>query len=89
MICEDGSLLTCLIFGAEATIEDGEDVMGGQVVGVDRLDDLVFGARLLVLVFLVKGETQLAVGISRTRERASHEVKIGNGAVEITLVAFE
>ena len=46
LVGEDGGLLGSLIFEAEAAVQNGEDVVSGEVVGIDGLDDLVLGASL-------------------------------------------
>ena len=89
LVGEDGSLLGGFVFEAEAAVHDGEDVVGGEVVGIDGLDDLVFGSCLRVLVLLIEREAQLAVGVAGAWEGLCNEAEIGDGAVEIALVAIE
>ena len=52
---------------AEAAVDDGQDVVGGKVVGVDGLDGLVLGPGVVVLVLLVVAEAELAVGVAADR----------------------
>jgi len=46
LVGEDGSLLGSLLLEAQAAVQNGEDVVSGEVVGIDCLDDLVLGASL-------------------------------------------
>ena len=68
LVGEVGGLFGGFVFEAEAAIEDGEVVVGGEVVGVDGLDLLVLGAGVRVLVLLVEGEAELAVGVAGAGE---------------------
>ena len=78
-----------LILEAQAAIQDGEDVVGGEVVGVDGLDDFVLGTCLGVFVLLVKRKPEFTVGVARTREHLGDEAKVGDGAFEIALVTLK
>ena len=45
--------------------------MRGEIVGVDGLDEFVLGAGEGVLVLLVEGEAELAVGVAESGGRRS------------------
>ena len=68
LVGEDGGLLGGFFFDAEAAVEDGEDVVSGEVVGIDGLEDLVLGAGLVVFALLVEREAEFAVGVAGARE---------------------
>ncbi len=88
LIGEDGGLFGGFIFDAETAVQDGEDVVSGEIVGIDGLDDLVLGASLRIFVLLVEREAEFAVGVAGARERLGDEAQIGDSAVEIALVAL-
>src|SRR5580704_1742598 len=44
-----------LVFHAETTVDDGEDVVRGEVIGIDGLEVLVLDAGFIVFALLVEG----------------------------------
>ncbi len=52
---------------AQPAVDDGENVVRGEIVGVDALESFVLDASLVIFVLLVEGEAKLAMSIARTR----------------------
>ncbi len=71
LVGEVGGFDGCLVLHAEAAIDDGEVVVRGEVVGIDGLHVLVFGAGEVVFVLLVERESKLAMGVAGLRELAA------------------
>ena len=56
LVGEGCGLAGGLVFHAETAVDDGEDVVRSEVVGVDGLEVLVLDAGLIVFALLVEGE---------------------------------
>src|SRR5260370_41845354 len=52
----------CLLLHAEPAIDDGEDVVSGEIVGIDRLESLVLDASLVILAMLIEVEAYFPMG---------------------------
>ncbi len=89
LVGEGGSFDGGLILYAKSAIENGEIVVGREIVGIDGLNVLVLRARELVLVLLVEGESELAMGIARLRELSNDLLQIGDRFVDLALIALD
>src|ERR1017187_10387982 len=78
-------LARCILLHAQAPIDDGENVMRGEVVRIYRLNILVLRARLIVFVHLIKRESKFAMSIARTRVLRCHLAQIGNCCSRMSL----
>ena len=89
LIGEVGSFDGGLILYAKSAIENGEVVVGGEIVGIDGLNVFVLGSREVVLVLLVEGESELAMGVAGLRELSDDLLQIGDRFVDFTLIALD
>ena len=78
-----------LFFHAETTIDDGEDVVRGEVVGIDGLEVFVLDAGFVVFALLVEGEAEFAVGVAGAWELGDDFAEVGDGVIEVALIAFD
>ena len=53
-----------LFLHAEAAIDDGENVMRGEIIGVNGLEGLVLDAGFIVFALLVEREAEFAVCVA-------------------------
>ena len=74
---------------AEATVEDGEVVVSGEVVGVDGLQGLEGDDGVVDAVGLVEGDAELAEGIAGLRVLGDDGLQVGDGGFGMALAALD
>ncbi len=89
LVGEFGGLDGGLFFLAETAVEDGQLVVGGEIVGVDDLQALVGVAGLRVVVLLVVAEAEFAEGVFGAGIFGEHGLKVGDGFGDLAGVAFD
>ena len=89
LVGEFGRLDGCLLFFAEPAIEDGELVVGGEVVGIDGLEFFVLFAGLRVVVRLVVAEAEFAQAVFRERIFGKHGLEVDDGFGDLAGVALD
>ena len=82
-------LICGLLAHAEAAVEDGEVVVGGEVVGVDGLQGLEGGDGVVDAVGLVVGDAEFAEGIAGLRVLGDDFFEVGDGGLGVALAAFD
>src|ERR1700722_213514 len=81
-------ILRCLEFSlmlhSLAAIQDGEVVMGSQIVGIDRLQSFELSNRIVGSMFLIVRDSQFAPGISAFRKLGDYFFKGSNFRLRVT-----
>jgi len=89
LVGEAGGFPGGFVFDAESAVEDGEVVVGGEVVGVNALQALVDFAGLGVVVLLVVAEAEFAEGVAGARVGDEDGFQVVDGFLDLAAVALD
>src|SRR5665213_3543040 len=72
LVRKGGCFARSRLLHPQPAIDDREDVMRREIVWVNGLHRLIFGARLVVFLFLIQREAELAMSIAGARKLRDH-----------------